>query len=172
MIGRAPMMPQGMPINFQGQTFATPPVGMQFMPPQGIQMQSAPPQNWQQNVARQDPIPPRRIVRAKVDEEPLPAPAPRRQAMVNMPAPEELGVAFANSAVPAKIDWAVVHQQLDRLGASCFHLERTPDGGCRITCLLATGQSGRNHRIEAEAASEADAVRVTLAKAEEWLKQR
>ena len=172
MIGSMPMMPQGRPINFPAQNLAAPPQGTQFMPTQGFPVQSAPPQTWQQGIARQDPIPPRRIVRAKVDEEPLPILTPRVQPTLSMPAPEALGVSFVRTADSPRVDWAAVHRQLDRLGASCFHLERTQDGGCRITCLLPTAQSGRIHRIEAEAAGEADAVRVTLSKAEEWCNQR
>jgi hypothetical protein len=66
------------------------------------------------------------------------------------------------------VDWTSVHNQLDRLGATCFNLERRPEGGCRITCLLPTDQRGRSHRIEAEASSDADAVRLALAKAQDW----
>jgi hypothetical protein len=47
-------------------------------------------------------------------------------------------------------------------------LEHVADGSCRITCLLPTNQPGRTRRIEAQAASEADAVQLTLAKAREW----
>jgi hypothetical protein len=68
----------------------------------------------------------------------------------------------------ASIDWAAVHDRLDRLGATCFHLERLPQGAYRITCLLPTDQQGRSHRIEVAAASEGDAVRLILVKAQEW----
>ena len=85
-----------------------------------------------------------------------------------MPSPEELGVADAKRLDHSSIDWTAVHNQLDRLGANCFHLERTPKGGYRMSCLLPTNQRDRSHRIEAEASSEADAVRLTLAKAQEW----
>jgi hypothetical protein len=85
-----------------------------------------------------------------------------------MPTPQELGVADVKQRENPNIDWTAVHNQLDRLGATCFHLERAPEGGCRITCLLPTNQPGRTHRIEAEASSEADAVRLALARAKEW----
>ena len=85
-----------------------------------------------------------------------------------MPSPEQLGVAGFKRADPPSIDWTAVHNQFDRLGATCFHLERTPNSGYRITCLLPTNQRDRSHRIEAEASSEAEAVRLVLAKAQEW----
>jgi len=89
-----------------------------------------------------------------------------------MPSPEELGVSGNNrSEIPA-VDWMAVHNQLDRLGATCFHLERMSEGRCRVTCLLPTQQRDRSHRIEAEAATEADAVRLVLARAQEWATQR
>jgi len=66
----------------------------------------------------------------------------------------------------------VFPDRLDRLGATCFHLERLPEGACRITCLLPTAQQGRSHRIEAVASSEGDAVRLILAKAQEWAANR
>ena len=72
----------------------------------------------------------------------------------------------------ASVDWTALHNRLDRLGATCFQLERTPEGSSRITCLLATEQRGRSHRIEAQAATEADAVRLLLAKAQERAAER
>ena len=44
--------------------------------------------------------------------------------------------------------------------------------GYRVTCLMPTGQADRNHRIEAEAGSEAEAVRLVVTAAEEWLSRR
>jgi hypothetical protein len=88
-----------------------------------------------------------------------------------MPSPEALGIAAPQQALPASVDWAAVHNQLDRIGATCFHLERTQDG-CRLTCLLPARESGRLHRIEAQAASEAEVVRLALAQAEQWINSR
>jgi hypothetical protein len=85
-----------------------------------------------------------------------------------MPSPEELGVAEVKRSEYPSIDWTAVHSQLDRLGASCLHLERMAKGGYRITCLLPTPQRDRTHRIEVEASNETEAVRLTLAKAQEW----
>jgi hypothetical protein len=89
-----------------------------------------------------------------------------------MPSPQELGVADLKRPENASVDWAAVHNRLDHLGATCFHLERTPEGSSRITCLLPTEQRGRSHRIEAQAATEADAIRLLLAKAQEWTAER
>jgi hypothetical protein len=89
-----------------------------------------------------------------------------------MPSPQELGVADLKQPENPIVDWAAVHNRLDRLGATCFQLERTPQGSCRITCLLPTDQRGRTHRIEADASTEADAVRLALARAQEWVAGR
>jgi hypothetical protein len=85
-----------------------------------------------------------------------------------MPSPQELGVTDVKQKENSNIDWTAVHSQLNQLGATCFHLERAPEGDCRISCLLPTNQPGRTHRIEAEGASEADAARLALARAKEW----
>jgi hypothetical protein len=85
-----------------------------------------------------------------------------------MPSPEQLGVVGTKRPDDAGVDWTAVHNQLNRLGATCFHLERVPGGGYRMNCLLPTNQPDRTHRIEAEAVSEADAVRLVVAKAQEW----
>jgi hypothetical protein len=58
------------------------------------------------------------------------------------------------------------------LGAVAFQVGRLPEGGCRFVCLLPTNQQKYNHRIEAEAATEADAVRLGLERAETWARQR
>jgi hypothetical protein len=91
-----------------------------------------------------------------------------RQPALHMPSPEELGVAGIKRSDNPSVDWTAVHSQLNLLGATCFHLERTVTGGYRINCLLPTNHRDRTHRIEAEASSEADAVRLVLAKAQEW----
>jgi hypothetical protein len=46
-------------------------------------------------------------------------------------------------------------------------VQRTGDGYL-CTCLLATGDPDRNQRIEARGATEAAAVRLALARAEQW----
>src|SRR5437879_2091473 len=75
-------------------------------------------------VQQQAPTP--RIIRGQRPDEPvaaIPSRPASRQAELHMPSPEELGVASAKRVDPPRIDWTAVHNQLDRLGASCFHLE-------------------------------------------------
>jgi|GEM_PF-4876076 len=125
----------------------------------------------QQQQQPQQIVPPRPIIRAQRGEDPPAAPrqTAARPTLLSIPSPEELGVAKADNVA---VDWTTVHNQLNRMGASCFHLEKLANGGCRITCLLPSGQEGRSRRIEAEAASEAEAIRATLAKADEWVSRR
>jgi hypothetical protein len=89
-----------------------------------------------------------------------------------MPSPQELGVTDAKRPENPNVDWTAVHNQLDRLGATCFQLERTLQGSFRITFLLPTDERGRSHRIEVQASSEAEAVRLVFAKAQEWRAER
>jgi hypothetical protein len=114
--------------------------------------------------ALQPPLPPPRF-RAQSPDEPTTA-ALLRPALLNMPSPEQLGVATARPA--GDIDWDATHRRLDRLGALCFHREKLDRGGYRFTCLLPTSQADRTHRVEVVAATEAEAVRLALEKAEEW----
>jgi hypothetical protein len=150
------------------------PYPVQSLPGPYPTAQARPPATaWAPAVAQQ-PLPRPRVIRAQVQDEPAPrapvAAVATRPAVLPIPTPEELGVsAWRKPQDDSAIDWAGVHTQLDRLGATCFHLEKLPQGGCRITCFLPTGQQGRNRRIEVEAASDAEAVRSTLAKAEEWV---
>jgi hypothetical protein len=80
-----------------------------------------------------------------------------------MPPPEQLGI-----AAPGAIDWAAVHQRLDRLGVTCFQMDRPVSGGCHIVCLVPSRQPGQHRRVEAQAATQAEAIRVVLDRAEEW----
>jgi hypothetical protein len=146
----------------------------QFMPPiaqPGARVPTAP----YAPVIAQQQVPSRPIIRAQREDDPPPvrpsriAPPPAR---LTIPTPEQLGVAGAMARSEASVDWSAVHDKLNRLGASCFHLEKLSNGACRITCLLPTGQEGRSRRIEAEAGSEAEAVRAALARAEEWSNAR
>lgn len=112
---------------------------------------------------------PRLIVRAQAPDEP--APAPRPQAL-SLPSPEALGIAPTPRAGTESVDWAAAHRRLERLGATCFHLERLSTGGCRITCLLPGRQQGRHHRVESLAPTEAEALRLALERADQWVAQR
>ncbi len=163
------MIPQGFSPSFPMQAYPGPRPGPQFLPDPGQGIGPAQPsRNWNPQVAQQQ-LPPRRIARAQVEDEPPPSPAraASRSVALTIPSPEELGVPQTKTSEAGAIDWTAVHNQLNQLGATCFHLERS-EGGFRISCLLPTAQAGRTRRIEAEAASEAAAVQATLAKAEEW----
>jgi hypothetical protein len=112
---------------------------------------------------------PRPIIRAKAADEPTPPPPPR-PSVLTLPSPESLGVTASAAPNASDADWtAVLHRRLKGLGATCFQVEQlNPGSECRITCLLPTRDPGRTHRIEARAASEAEAVRLALAQAEDW----
>lgn len=110
--------------------------------------------------------PPRPVFRGQAPDEPTPRPAP-----LSIPSPEELGVSPARPAGGAA-DLAAARRRFKELGAVCFQIEDLPQGGCRIVCLLPTAQPERHHRIEAEAPTEAEAVRLALARADQWVAQR
>jgi hypothetical protein len=118
------------------------------------------------------PALPRPIVRAQAPDEPSPPPRPlaaeRRPPLLSIPTPEQLGLGGTQPPDRGPTDWTAVHRRLDQFGATCLHLEKLPQGGCRFTCLLPTGQPDRSHRVEAQAASEAEAVHLVLQKTEEW----
>jgi hypothetical protein len=119
--------------------------------------------------------PPRPVVRAQAPDPPaLPAarpapspPAPEQPALVNLPAPEQLGVTAAGT-----VDWSSTHARLEKLGVTCFQEEKLTNGACRVTCVLPMGNSGQTHRIEAEASNAAEAVQVALSEAENWKARR
>lgn len=141
-VGRPPAVPAG------GATAWTP----------------SPPAN---RVVPPSPAAPRPVVRAQSPEEPK---AFTRPAPLSMPSPEELGVSAGRRSA-ADADWTLARRRLNELGASCFQLEKLPGGGYRFVCLLPGSQSNRNHRVESEAASEAEAVRLALARAEQVIRK-
>src|SRR5690242_9849363 len=123
-------------------------------PPAGYALPPSPPKY--SGVAQQPALAPR-VVRGQRPDEPAPEPAAPviRAAVLRMPSPQELGVADVKRPESPGVDWTAVHNRLDRLGATCFQMERTSEGSLRITCLLPTEQRGRSHRIEAQASTEA-----------------
>lgn len=144
----------------QPQTRATAPVSVPVQRPQPLP-------------AARPTTPPAPRYRAQAPEEPteIGRPVgivPPQRASLNMPSPEQLGVAPARPAAEVGLDWSTAHRRLDRLGAVCFHMEKLPRGGVRVTCLLPTAQPDRSHRIEAEAGSEIEAVQIILDRAETW----
>jgi hypothetical protein len=84
-----------------------------------------------------------------------------------MPTPDQLGVTCARPS-GAEADWTAARRRLEALGASCFQLEKLSPAGYRFVCLLPTALPGRTHRVQAEAITEAEAVRLTLERAEQW----
>ncbi len=86
-----------------------------------------------------------------------------------MPTPEQLGVSSAPIAVNDELDWKAAHRQLEKLGVVCFRMDKLESGGCRFTCFLPTPQPGFTHRVEADAPSAAEAVRLALNQAEDWV---
>jgi hypothetical protein len=89
-----------------------------------------------------------------------------------MPSPEQLGIVQGQTKPSDMVDWTRTRQCLDRLGATSFQMEKLDQGGFRFLCLLPTGKPGCNHRVEAVAASEADAIRLVLHKSEDWAMTR
>ena len=182
MIGRVPMMPP------PGFAPALPPGG--FAPPGFGPAQAfapgpmtapaypvaQPPGPLVPSFTQQQRSPQPRVIRGQAPEEPPPAarpvmPEPRSQQL-RLPTPEELGVS-APPPVPVRVqDAAAAPERLDQLGTTCLHLERLAQGGCRLTCLLSTGQEGRSHRIDVQAASAAEALSLAVDQAETWARGR
>lgn len=86
-----------------------------------------------------------------------------------LPPPEQLGIGSASA--PAEIDWNAVHRRLHQLGSTSYQSQRTADG-YRFTCLLPTANPDRTQRIEAQAAGEAEAIRLALDRAEQWARAK
>ncbi len=99
------------------------------------------------------------LVRAKAPDEPTPA----RPAPLVMPSPEQLGVAVR--PVAKAPDWTALHARMKELGVVSFHMDTLSDGRYRFTCWVPRGQPGATQRIEALAATEAEAVRLGLQQA-------
>ena len=94
-----------------------------------------------------------------------------RAAPVTLPSPEQLGVSKPRPR-DGGTNWTDARRRLATLGAVTFQVSKLTEGGSRFTCLLPTDQQNYNHRIEADAASEAEAVRLGLEHAEAWARQR
>jgi hypothetical protein len=193
MFGRAPTpypyAPQ--PYNPQGG-FAPYGGGQPVFPP----VPPTPQRSWPPpQAAAPQPRPP--VIRAAPDDDPpppasstegrqpgtapvtatLPPPSstegrPAGSSPVTIPTPEELGVASSRTA-PGNGDWLPGYRQLLDMGAYSFRIDRLPAGaGFQITCLLPAGQAQRVRRIETQAASEAEAVRLAVEEAQRWVAQK
>ena len=122
------------------------------------------PQTAAANPRRATPPP---IIRGQRPDDPAPSERqPESKAPpLALPPPEQLGIGAASA--PADIDWNAIHGQLRRVGATVYRSQQTAHGYC-FTCLLPTADPSRNQRIEATAATEAEAIRLALARAEQW----
>jgi hypothetical protein len=112
-----------------------------------------------------------RVARGKIDDPPLP---PKRKeskekklALITLPPPEEMGIVSAK-ATKDSFDWSPVQRRFREAGATCIHVDFLPDGGCKVVSLLATENTNRNHRIEAQGLSEEETAQLALAKLKEW----
>lgn len=101
-----------------------------------------------------------------------------RQELLQLPSPEELGLGAEKTApvresksesrLEAKtVDWTALHARLDRLRASSFMVQRPSAQLVRIISLFPVAEN-RVHRVEASAATEAEAVRLFLEQVDEW----
>jgi hypothetical protein len=82
----------------------------------------------------------------------IPDEAPRA---LKMPSPDELGIKLERNNKP--LDWDQLRDQLDRLGATSFRLDKDGDG-FRFVCVLPSGS------VEATGSTEAAAVSAAMAK--------
>ena len=150
-------------------------------PPQYVQPRPAPaPQQWPPRAAQQalppganapgSPVP--ATARAKpYEEKPEPSIQSRTAAPklepLTLPSPESLGL--APKSAPAKVDWNATLERLDRLGRIGHQVVQLDDGRCRVLLVMRTRQADQVQRIEATAATEAEAVGLALARAEQWV---
>jgi len=93
---------------------------------------------------------------------------PRRPATVTMPSPEQLGVraAGAGQAVVPAADSDDTGARLRALGVDCSRLEHQDDGKYCFLILVPTDQPGRSHHVEGRAATQGEAIRLALERAE------
>jgi hypothetical protein len=148
-----PLPAGSMPGGYQAMPYQQPAVGPAARPPAPTGLAA---------------LPPKPTIRGQMSDE-LRAPEARPPAPAKplaMPSPEQLGVAVRKSE--SNVDWNLVHRRFHDAGATCFLLDHRPEGGCKLTCLLPTGQPNRTHHIEVEAATEAEIARLALERLEEW----
>jgi hypothetical protein len=103
-------------------------------------------------------------VRMQAPEEPRPAARPA----VVIPSPEQLGLA----PVPSSgVDWEATRGRLRQMGATSFLIDRAPAGGYCFSCWVPAEQAGKSYRVDAEGATEAEAVRLCLERADRWVRR-
>ena len=146
---------------------------MTYLPPPGgyaPQTYAPPGQQYAPRAQAPAPAAPRpaapAVVRGQRPEDPPASERrPEPRVALSLPPPEQLGIGAPTPA--ADVDWNAVHRRLHNLGSTSYQSQRTADG-YRFTCLLPTADPSRTQRVEAQAASEAEAIRVALNRAEQW----
>jgi hypothetical protein len=115
------------------------------------------------------------VVRALPPEEkvkPKPTmPSPGQLGIdVERPTPEQLGIAVP-TRTPVQVDWSLTRQRLQQMGALTFQLDWLPEDGRRFSITLPTAEAGKAHLIQGDGATEADAVRQALERADAFRNQ-
>ena len=89
---------------------------------------------------------------------------------IRLPSPEELGLGTDKPALAIEnrpTDWTAVHARLDRLGATSLQVLHSGGQLVHIVGMFPTGEN-RVHRVEANGANEAEALRLFLEQVDEW----
>jgi hypothetical protein len=116
------------------------------------------------------PVSPVKVRGKRPDDEPERRAAPKA-ALLTLPPPEQLGIGTKAAVAAAEVDWNDVYRRLRVLNSRSSHLEAVPEG-FRFVCELRTTDPNRPYRVEGQGATEADAVRSALARAEQWARGR
>ncbi len=152
----------GPPITYSQPIYGAPP----YTPPA---QPYAPPRQQASASSGQRSAPPTIVRGARPDDPPASERRPEPRPKLDLPPPEQLGIRTAAAA--PETDWNAIHRRLRELGSTAFQSRQTADG-VLITFLLPTSEAGRQQRIEAQAATEAEAIRLALARADEWVRRR
>jgi hypothetical protein len=81
-----------------------------------------------------------------------------------VPSPEQLGIAASSKPAAQAVDWTDARRRLDELGAVGFNLQKLADDRYQFTVLVPLAESTKTRRVEATAGTEAEAVRLALAR--------
>jgi hypothetical protein len=114
--------------------------------------------------------PPEQLGVARANTGPRPAEDDPRPAPLTLPAPEQLGVARTKTDHRPVVDWSDVQRRLDHLGALSLQQQKLLDGSYRVACVLPGHQGDHNYQVEAEGDNLAQAIGLTLDRAEKWVK--
>jgi hypothetical protein len=137
-----------------------------------LPMQYAPQQGYPaaQRPQAKAPAPQPTTVRGQMPGKEEARPKAAASAPLSIPTPEQLGVGAMRKLAattapvaqrPAEVDWAATRKKLQELGAVSFRLDQLPAGRARFQVWLPTQAAA----VQADGASEADAVRDCLDRA-------